>query len=125
MKTDRQSIVSVTKDDVQFETFRAGGNGGQNQNKRDTGVRVTHAPSGAVGVSREHRTQLENKRAAFRRMGESKKFQQWIRRETARRLGIDSAIRAEVERMMEPYNLRIETRNEKGRWVESAGPLQD
>jgi len=61
-------VFSVTIKDCTVETFRSGGKGGQNQNKRDTGVRVKHAPSGAVGESREHRTQLENKRAAFRRM---------------------------------------------------------
>ena len=47
-----------------METFRAGGPGGQNQNKRNTGVRWIHVPSGATGEARDHRTQGENKRAA-------------------------------------------------------------
>jgi peptide chain release factor 2 len=59
------------------QTFRAGGKGGQNQNARDTGVRVIHRPSGAVGESREERRQLQNKKRAFRRMGESAAFHRW------------------------------------------------
>ena len=58
-----------------MQHFRSGGKGGQNQNKRDTGTRVIHHPSGARGESREERSQLQNKRAAFKRMVESKAFQ--------------------------------------------------
>jgi protein subunit release factor A len=61
-----------------MDTFRAGGKGGQNQNKRDTGVRFTHIPSGAVGIARDTRSQLDNKRAAWLRMAKSVKFKLWI-----------------------------------------------
>lgn len=70
--------LSLTVRDCTMQTFRSGGKGGQNQNKRDTGVRIIHPPSGAVGESREHRTQLENKRAAFRRMAGHPKLTFWI-----------------------------------------------
>lgn len=80
---ERELILSVTKKDLVIQKFRAGGKGGQNQNKRDTGVRVTHPPSGAVGIARDSRSQGQNLRAAFRRMAESKKFQDWIRKQTA------------------------------------------
>lgn len=61
-----------------MQTFRSGGKGGQNQNVRETGVRIIHPPSGAVGESREQRFQWLNKKIAFRRMAESPKFQAWI-----------------------------------------------
>ena len=61
-------MFSVTLADCEVQTFRSGGKGGQNQNKRDTGVRIIHHPSGARGESREERSQLQNKRAAFARM---------------------------------------------------------
>lgn len=75
----RELAFRVTIKDCTVQTFRSGGKGGQNQNKRDTGVRVIHRASRAKGESREERTQLLNKRRAFRRMGESKEFQNWAR----------------------------------------------
>lgn len=75
-----EPALSVTISDCVVQTFRAGGPGGQNQNKRSTGVRVRHEPSGAVGESREFRTQLENKRAAFGRMARHPRMMFWIHR---------------------------------------------
>lgn len=71
--------MRVTIHDCITQTFRAGGKGGQNQNKRETGVRVIHRPSGARGEARDERSQLLNKRLAFRRMAESAEFQRWAR----------------------------------------------
>ena len=61
----KELIFSFSKNDFRVDTFRSGGKGGQNQNKRDTGVRITHIESGLSAESREHRTQLLNKREAF------------------------------------------------------------
>jgi len=74
----RELLVRITIKDCEVQTFRAGGKGGQNQNVRETGVRIIHRPSGAVGESREQRHQWQNKKIAFRRMGESKKFRSWV-----------------------------------------------
>ncbi len=101
----RERILHLTKKDFVIETFRAGGKGGQNQNKRDTGVRIKHPPSGAVGEARDSRTQGENRKTAFRRMAESKKFQDWIRLEHSRAIG---HIEASVDDMMRTENLLIE-----------------
>lgn len=109
----REKLFSVTLADCEVQTFRAGGPGGQNQNKRDTGVRIIHHPSGARGEAREERSQLQNKKLAFRRMAESSAFKAWVRMRT----GKDDAIKAEVERMMWPHNIRTEVRK-NGEWVE-------
>lgn len=66
--TERTLLFSVTLADCEVQTFRAGGKGGQNQNKRDTGVRIIHRASGARGEARDERSQLQNKRLAFKRM---------------------------------------------------------
>lgn len=111
----REKILSVTLKDCRVDTFRAGGPGGQHQNKTSSGARVTHPPSGAVGVSREQRSQLQNKKAAFLRMVETPKFQVWLKRV----LGQDLLINAAVERAMWPVNLRTEVQVD-GKWVEKS-----
>lgn len=82
-KAVKEHLMRITIKDCDVSTFRAGGPGGQNQNKRETAVRIVHRASGAVGESREHREQLQNKKAAFRRMAESPVFKQWVARLTA------------------------------------------
>ncbi len=101
----KRLALSVRAQDCEMQTFRAGGKGGQNQNKTSSGVRYIHHPSGARGESREHRTQLENRRAAFRRMAESAEFQRWAR-VTALKLRPVEDI---VDEQMQPHNLLIET----------------
>jgi len=53
-----------------IETFSAGGKGGQHQNRTETGVRLTHLPTGVVVTAREERSQLRNKTVALSRLRE-------------------------------------------------------
>ena len=109
---ERRKILTVTVADCEVQTFRSGGKGGQNQNKRDTGVRIIHHPSGARGESREERSQLQNKKAAFRRMAEAPQFRYWVAVETGR---VEDA-ELWLERMMRPENIKVENRI-NGQWV--------
>lgn len=109
----RELLFSVTPADCEVQTFAAGGPGGQNQNKRHTAVRFIHPPSGARGESREHRTQLQNKKAAWRRMCETKEFKTWVRI----RSGQVEVAEVAVDRMMWPVNIKTEVRD-KDQWVE-------
>ena len=116
--TNSELAFSVSIDDCEVQTFRSGGKGGQNQNKRDSGVRVIHHESGARGESREERSQLQNKRTAFRKMVDTVEFKRYIQQ---RMYGIGRA-EAEVARAMDrTQDFRIEVKDDKGRWVES-GP---
>lgn len=56
--------------ECEVETFRAGGPGGQHVNKVETGVRLTHLPTGVVVSCREERSQLRNKTTCLRRLRE-------------------------------------------------------
>lgn len=110
----RELILSVTLDDCTVQTFRCGGKGGQNVNKRDTGVRIIHPPSGAVGQSCDERRQLQNKKIAFRRMAETPEFKTWVRIHS----GDTPQVVASVDRAMWPVNIKTEVRKD-GKWVES------
>lgn len=108
---ERTLLASVSIKDCEVQTFRCGGKGGQNVNKRDTGVRVIHHPSGARGEGREERSQLQNKQAAFRRMSESADFRAWARKLA----GEDARTVAAVERELWPDRTKVEIQ-EGGEW---------
>jgi peptide chain release factor len=56
--------------DVRFEAFRAGGPGGQHQNKTESAIRAVHLPTGLAVVARGHRSQHRNKAEALERLAE-------------------------------------------------------
>ena len=104
----KQLLFSVTKKDLEIQEFCSGGKGGQNQNRRKTGIRIIHHDSGAVGESRTYRTQGQNKKEAFNRLVNSKKFKLWHKIEVSRLMGNEESIDEKVKKAMRPENLKIE-----------------
>lgn len=108
MNKNKEPLFSVTKKDCDFQYFRTGGPGGQSQNKTSSGCRVKHKESGAVGESRTHKSQLQNKKAAFVRMTKTDKFKNWVRVKAAGKQKDDIDIDRYIEDQMHTRNLKIE-----------------
>lgn len=113
---NKELLFSITIKDFEVQTFRSGGAGGQHQNKTESGVRVIHRPSGAVGESREEREQARNKKTAFSKCVKSEKFKLWIKIKASEIIS-EETVEQRLDRLMMEENILTEVKDDKGRWV--------
>lgn len=111
----KELLFTITKKDFDIQTFRSGGPGGQHQNKVNSGVRIVHRASGAIGESRTDKSQHRNRRLALQRLTKSGKFKIWMTR-MVNEISTGKTIEERVEEMMDSVNLKIEGRDKMGRW---------
>lgn len=96
----KELLFSVTAKDCEFQATRGTGKGGQAKNKNSTAIYCTHLASGAKGYAEDSRKQIDNKRLAFKRMADSKRFKEWHKVETMKYLGLHKEIDQVVESQM-------------------------
>lgn len=123
--SDKELLFSVTAKDFDWDYFNASGPGGQNVNKNQCGVRCTHRASKARGQAADTKSRQQNQKLAFRRCVETKEFTQWHRIEIAKHMGTYIDLEKKVDEMMQPKNLKIETRKDNKWTVCECGGMLD
>jgi peptide chain release factor 1 len=95
----KKSEISIKPDEIKVDYYRSSGPGGQNVNKRETAVRITHLKTGIVVTSQTERNQLQNKENAMSileaKLLEKKEEEETSKLGSNRKAQIGSAKRAE------------------------------
>lgn len=116
MNRAKDLIFSVTRKDLNITYFSGQGAGGQHRNRHNNCVRINHSESGVTVQATEHRSLIQNKTLAFKRLVGDRVFRTWLHTTASLMLKDGKTVEELVNDMMKDENLKVEEIIE-GRWV--------
>ena len=112
---NKDPFFSITAKDCEWSYTKGTGAGGQKRNKTSSAVHCIHKASGAHGYSESSRSQLDNRKEAFRKMAETDKFKKWIHIEYMKRTGEHYEVERQIQESLNKVKVEVKI---EGKWTE-------
>lgn len=112
----QELLFSITKKDFKITWFSGTGAGGQYRNKHQNCCRIQHIDSGAMATGQSHRSREANQREAIQGLVSQPIFKIWHARKVLEIIN-NEKLEDIVERQMDSKNIKVEIKDDQGRWI--------